>query len=136
MQYIGIDIIEISRIQSAIEEWGERFLRRVYTPGELERYHGNIPSLAVRFAAKEAVMKVLNIQDRSIRFTDIEIIPESGGRPSIRLYNTAATRARHMNIRSFSISLSHSRENAFDYGQIWLNFVTRQSRFHDGIRRS
>jgi holo-[acyl-carrier protein] synthase len=127
MQYIGIDIIEIGRIQSAIEEWGERFLRRIYTTSELERYYGNIPSLAARFAAKEAVMKALNIQDRSIKFTDIEVLPESGGRPSVRLYNTAAARARHMNIRSFSISLSHSRENA-------VAVVTGESEYDIGTR--
>jgi len=112
MLYAGIDIVEISRIHKAIEEWGDRFLKRIYTSYELEDCRWNIPSLAARFAAKEATMKALNNYDRSIKFTDIEVIREPGGKPVLRLYNTAATRARNMGINCLAVSLSHSKENA------------------------
>ncbi|MCH7997340.1 MAG: 4'-phosphopantetheinyl transferase superfamily protein, partial [Chloroflexi bacterium] len=58
--------MEVSRIRSALERWGDRFLRRVYTPGEIERYRGRVPELAVRFAGKEAVMKVLGTGNRGV----------------------------------------------------------------------
>jgi holo-[acyl-carrier protein] synthase len=59
MPAIGVDIVEIERVESAIKRWGERFLSRIYTETELRSYQDRLSSLASRFAAKEAVMKVL-----------------------------------------------------------------------------
>jgi holo-[acyl-carrier protein] synthase len=59
VQYVGVDIVEISRIEEAIKERGDTFLKRIYTPAELECYRHKLPSLAARFSAKEAVIKAL-----------------------------------------------------------------------------
>ncbi len=59
MVSIGVDIIEIERVKTAIKQWGKRFLNRIYTEAELRTCQDGLSSLASRFAAKEAVMKVL-----------------------------------------------------------------------------
>jgi holo-[acyl-carrier protein] synthase len=106
MQHIGTDIIEISRIEKAIGRWGNRFLRRVYTPHEIKLYQNHPASLATRFAAKEAVMKALDTPNRGIGFRDIEILATAN------LYGPAKKLAVKMGITNLDISLSHSRENA------------------------
>ena len=112
MQYVGVDIIEISRIAEAIDEWGERFLRRVYTEAELALCRGQAPSLAARFAAKEAVVKALGKTDRGIGWKDIEVLAEPGGRPEVKLHGRAAEVAAELGVTRLAISLSHSRDNA------------------------
>ena len=83
MHFIGIDIIEIARIQRAMERWGKRFLRRVYTEPELRLCCGKPSSLAVRFAGKEAVIKALGTGVKGISWREIEILAEPGGRPVV-----------------------------------------------------
>ena len=112
MQHIGTDIIEISRIEEAIERWGDRFLRRVYTPREIELYRKHPASLAARFAAKEAVMKALDTPDRGIGFRDIEVIAGPNGKPAVALHGPAQKLAAELNVTNLDISLSHSRDNA------------------------
>ena len=108
----GIDIIEINRVREAIAAWGERFLRRIYTDLELENYRGDLHSLAARFAGKEAVIKALSTPGASIRWQEIEILSETGGRPLVRLHGRAQAQARMLGIQALEISLSHSKENA------------------------
>jgi holo-[acyl-carrier protein] synthase len=114
----GIDIIEIERIQHAITRHGQRFLRRVYTHGELERYQANTPSLAARWAAKEATAKLFGVGLRglgagvgsqAIGFHDIEILSDHTGRPIIRLYGAAQRQAEQQAINALTLSLSHTR---------------------------
>ncbi len=112
MLSVGVDIIEIPRIQAALERWGERFLNRVYTPDELKRYRKRVPELAARFAGKEAVMKVLGTGNRGVAWREVEILPIRGGKPVVRLYNRAEARARMLGLTEVVISLSHSREYA------------------------
>ena len=112
MRYVGVDIIEIARIEAAAQEWGDRFLRRVYTDTELERYGGRASSLAVRFAAQEAVVKVLGSRERGISWHDIEVLAEPGGRPQVTLHHRAKEQADDLGLRDVSVSLSHSREYA------------------------
>jgi holo-[acyl-carrier protein] synthase len=113
MKYtLGTDIIELKRIEHAIERWGERFLRRVYTEKEIERYRGRLPSLAARFAAKEAVIKALQPRDGYIFWRDMEVLTEPGGKPYLNLYGRARSRAEALGIKEIEISLSHSREYA------------------------
>ena len=69
MNYIGVDIIEISRIEEALLRWGNRFLHRVYTSEELRLYQDATPSLAARFAGKEAVVKALAADEPGILIT-------------------------------------------------------------------
>ncbi|MCH9036609.1 MAG: holo-ACP synthase [Chloroflexi bacterium] len=112
MLSVGVDIMEVSRIRSALERWGDRFLRRVYTPGEIERYRGRVPELAVRFAGKEAVMKVLGTGNRGVSWREIEILPLRSGKPTVRLYHRAKAHAQKLGLGEVAISLSHSREYA------------------------
>ena len=75
----GIDIIEISRIAKAVDSWGDRFLKRIYTNREIEYCRGRAPELAARFAAKEAVMKALGTGHIGVSPQDIEILPDEKG---------------------------------------------------------
>ncbi|MBI4296999.1 MAG: holo-ACP synthase [Chloroflexi bacterium] len=112
MQYIGIDIIEIGRVQKALERWGQRFLRRVYTAAELEECRGRASRLAARFAAKEAVMKALGTGARGVAWREVEVVSQRSGAPVVRLYGRAQARAKHLGFRSLAISLSDSHDNA------------------------
>ncbi len=112
MQYIGIDMIEIARIKRAMARWGERFLQRIYTTGELKLYSKKPSSLAARFASKEAVMKLLGTGIRGVGWREIETLPMAGGRPTIRLYGRAMSKAEELGLKEISVSLSHSKEYA------------------------
>ena len=112
MHYVGVDIIEIARIERAIARWGERFLRRVYTEAELGLSHNRAPALAVRFAAKEAVMKTLGTGIEGIGWQEIEILSNAQGKPWVRLQGRAQSRAQKLGLEELDISLSHSREYA------------------------
>jgi holo-[acyl-carrier protein] synthase len=114
MQYIGVDIIEIERIQRAIVRWGERFLHRVYTDAELALYT-KAESLAVRFAGKEAVVKALGTGMRGIGWKDVEILHETSGKPLVNLYRQAQKQASDLGLKGLAISLSHSREYAIAF---------------------
>jgi holo-[acyl-carrier protein] synthase len=108
--YVGTDIIEIAHIRQALERHGERFLNRVYTPAERGLYAGKAPSLAARFAGKEAVMKLLGA--KGIGWQDIEILARPGGQPLLNLYGKAQSKAQELGIKDIAISLSHSRDYA------------------------
>jgi len=112
MLYIGTDIIEISRIQRAVEEWGETFLHRIYTPAELELCKLNYPSLAARFAGKEAVYKALGAAGKGTGARSIEILADGNGKPVVKLSGQAADCAGRLGIPHISISLSHSKDYA------------------------
>lgn len=115
MHYIGIDIIEIARIQRAIDHWGERFLRRVYTEPELRLYHKSPSSLAARFAGKEAVIKALDTQTKGISWQEIEILTEPSGKPLVHLYGKTQDQADGLGLAKLAISLSHSKEYAIAF---------------------
>lgn len=112
MLVTGVDIIEIDRVERVYAQYGERFLRRVYTPGEIAYCRGRAPQLASRFAAKEAVMKLLGTGIRGVRWRDIEVVRARGQAPSIRLHGTATARAERIGLTDIALSLSHSRRYA------------------------
>jgi len=112
MNSIGIDIVEIERIELAVKRWDERFLNRIYTQAELEICQGKIASLATLFAGKEAVMKVLGTGTKGIGWREIEILPNSDGKPLVQLHGRAKERANKLNLSEFSISLSDTRQYA------------------------
>lgn len=112
MHHVGVDIIEIGRIERAAERWGDTFLHRVYTEPELQLYGTSPSSLAARFAAKEAVVKALGTRERGIGWKDIEILSEPNGKPVVNLYNKAREQANDLGLGRFAITLSHSREYA------------------------
>lgn len=113
----GIDIVETARVRKLVEEHGEHFLNRVFTPAEQEycarsraRYFEH---LAGRFAAKEAVLKVLGTGWKGgIAWTDIEVIKEPSGQPKIRLCGECERIARELRIARWHISISHIETHA------------------------
>ncbi len=112
MQHIGVDIIEIDRIEKAIARWGDRFLKRIYTDAELELCHKKPPALAARFASKEAVMKLLGTGIKGVCWKDIETLSHPSGKPLVNLYGGAQAEAERLGLKGIAISLSHSREYA------------------------
>ena len=112
MQAIGIDIIEIPRIKAAISRQGEDFIRRIYTDAEIKAYRWKLPSLAARFAAKEAVIKALGKATAGAKLKDIEILADDKGKPLVNLYGEAQNQAKALGIANFAVSLSHSKEYA------------------------
>ena len=111
MTSIGIDIVETERVESAIKQWGERFLNRVYTEAELKLCQDRVSSLAARFAGKEAVMKVLGT-GKGVSWREIEILADGAGKPSVNLYGRAKNKAAELNLNEFSISLSDTKQHA------------------------
>jgi holo-[acyl-carrier protein] synthase len=113
----GIDIVETDRIRRLVDEHGTRFLNRVFTSGE-QAYCAKNPKrrferLAVRFAAKEAVLKVLGTGKRgNIAWTDIEVTKLRTGQPTIRLNGYCAELAEKMRIARWHVSLSHVQTHA------------------------
>ena len=112
MQLIGTDIIEIDRIKRVLGRWGIRFLHRVYTDSELSQCRMRLPSLAVRFAGKEAALKALGTQTSGISWKDIEILSDSTSKPLVNLHGKARLQADYLHLKNLAISLSHSREYA------------------------
>ena len=112
MHHIGIDIIEIARIERVVARWGESFLQRIYTDPELSLYRNRPSSLAARFAAKEAVIKVFGTQCKGLRWKDIEILSDLSGKPLVNLYGEAQNIANSLGLNYLTISLSHSKEYA------------------------
>ena len=112
MHYIGVDIIEIARIERAIARWGESFLHRIYTDRELRLYRKKPSSLAARFAGKEAVMKLLGTGRKGVSWKEIETLSHPSGKPLLNLYGRAQTEAKRLGLKGVAISLSHSKEYA------------------------
>ncbi len=109
---VGVDIIEIERIEGVWRRHGERFLQRIYTPAEQAYCRGRVPELAVRFAAKEAVSKALGTGLWGIAWREMEILGDERGKPLVRLHGRAQARAEELGLTQFAVSLSHSRDYA------------------------
>src|SRR5689334_5429664 len=113
---IGIDATEIHRIAESIERWGDRFVDRVFTAGEIaycRRKRDAASSFAARFAAKEAAMKALGTgHSRGVYWTGIEVYRHPGGPPQLRFYGGAAVRAEKMGATGSLLTLTHSQELA------------------------
>ena len=109
---VGVDIIEIDRIEEAALSWQGSFLKRVYTEAELESSGNKPSSLAARFAAKEAVMKALGTGARGLGWKDIEVLSNSEGAPFVRLHGRAYDKAKEIGMSQFAISMSHSKHYA------------------------
>jgi holo-[acyl-carrier protein] synthase len=108
----GVDIIDIPRIKQVLDRYGQRFLNRIFTPGEIEYCRGRAPNLAGRFAAKEATMKALGTGVRGVSWKDIEVVRADSGAPSVKLHGRAEKRAERLQVTEISVSISHSREYA------------------------
>jgi len=111
---VGVDMVEVPRIARAIERWGDRFLKRVYTPIEIAHCRGRIPELAVRFAAKEAASKALGVGiwwRGGIAWTEAEVRSDPLGKPELALYGRAQQRAQELGLDQWAVSLSHTDDH-------------------------
>ena len=109
---LGIDIIKVERIKAAIERFGERFSNRVLTPTERRYVRGRPETFAGRWAAKEAVSKVLGLGVRGIGWKDIEVERLPTGQPAIRLHGRAAQRAEQLGMGRIALSITHESDYA------------------------
>jgi holo-[acyl-carrier protein] synthase len=112
----GIDIAEVPRIRQSIERFGERFLGRIFTPGE-RRYcdskANRIERYAARFAAKEAAMKALGTGwNHGVRWQDCEVVRMPGGRPTMAFHGRASEFSAKLGVKNTALSISHTSEQA------------------------
>lgn len=112
MLVTGVDIIEIDRVEGVFRQYGDRFLKRIYSDEEIRYARGRPPQLASRFAAKEAVMKLLGTGVRGVRWRDIEVVRSPGMAPRVVLHGTALARAKRIGLTDIALSLSHSKRYA------------------------
>lgn len=114
---IGIDIAEVERIKGAVERHGEVFLRRVFTAKEreyCERFKNKFERYAGRFAVKEAAMKALGTGwSRGVRWVDIEVLRQKGGRPTLALAGEAGKIAKQLGVKHIALSITHTAAQAF-----------------------
>jgi holo-[acyl-carrier protein] synthase len=112
MRCVGVDIVEIARLEKAIARHGKNFLERIYTDSELKLYRKKLPSLAARFAAKEAVVKAMGKPAKDISLKEIEILSNPGGQPVVNLYGKTQQQAQGMGLGNLAVTISHSKEYA------------------------
>ena len=114
---LGVDIAEVGRVRAAIERHGETFLRRLYTPAEreyCERFKNKYERYAGRFAAKEAAMKALGTGwSRGVRWVDVEVVRQRGGRPTVKLHGEAGNISERLGVQNISLSITHTADQAF-----------------------
>jgi holo-[acyl-carrier protein] synthase len=108
----GIDMIEIARIERAMNRHGDRFFRRFFTDQEVRFCQGRPAKLAGRFAVKEAVAKALGTGIGEFNWTDIEIVCDGLGKPELVLHHNARETASAQGLILWSISISHTETHA------------------------
>ncbi len=116
---VGVDIVKIERIKTAVEKWGERFMDRVFTEDE-KRYslgkYNPYPHLAARFAYKEALVKALGTGFKmGIKWNDIELVRNGDGKPEARLQGEVKKIADQKGINNIMVSVSHDTDYAIAY---------------------
>jgi len=109
---IGVDLIDIDRIVATLGRFPDRFRERVLTDGEARYCGARVERIAGRWAAKEAVSKVLGLGVRGVGWREIEILPNWAGAPLVRLHKRAAARARSLGLEDVTVSISHERHMA------------------------
>lgn len=111
----GVDLIDISRIGDAIERHGERFISRVFTEVEQRDCNGRIPSLAARFAAKEAASKALGCGIGDVSWLDIEVRSDENKSPYLVLHGEGERLAKELGLANWAVSLSHTENQAIAF---------------------
>jgi holo-[acyl-carrier protein] synthase len=108
----GIDIVEIERIANSIARYGDRFLHRIFTPGEIaycQSKHNFAESFAARFAAKEAGAKALGTGiQHGVAWKELEVRRQPGHRPMLHLSGRAKEIADRLQVANVSLSLTHT----------------------------
>jgi holo-[acyl-carrier protein] synthase len=111
-QRVGVDAIHLPSWTRCLEVGGQPFLRRVYSDAELDACGGDAERLAARFAGKEAVLKVLGTGIEGVGLGAVEVLNETGGRPTVSLSGGAAEVADRLSLSAFELSLSHEQDYA------------------------
>jgi holo-[acyl-carrier protein] synthase len=115
---VGIDVASVADIGESLAAFGERFAERFFTPQELadaravQGEGAEAERLAARFAAKEAVIKALDLPEAGIGWRDIELTRDPGGRPALQLHGRTAELARALGVRDWAVSISHDGPQA------------------------
>lgn len=114
--WVGMDLVQISRIEKSVQQFGARFIQRVFTPHE-SAYAQASPALlyerlAARFAAKEACIKALNLSDRGVNWRNMEVFKQTDGSCSLILHGVAQEQARQRGVTRIQLSLSHDGDYA------------------------
>src|SRR5260221_9384638 len=114
---MGIDVAEVPRIRAVIESQRDRFLRRVFTLDEVaycEQFKNKFERYAGRFAVKEAAMKALGTGwSKGVRWMDIEVVRQKGGRPTLALAGEAGKIAKQLGVKHIALSITHTAAQAF-----------------------
>lgn len=113
---LGLDLTEVPRIARVLDRFGERFLTRVFNPGEMSRRRVHRAAFAQhvagRFAAKEAAMKALGLGWRGLAFREIVIGRDPRGKPTLRFEGRARARAEELVVTSAEVTITHTRDLA------------------------
>lgn len=113
---VGVDICSVARVTEVYSKYGERFLKRVLTPDEIEYVKSSqrhlLTRVAVRFAAKEAAVKVLGTGWIGVGWQEVEVKRKRSGEPRLSLTGRAAARAQQLGLTRFELSMSHEKEFA------------------------
>jgi holo-[acyl-carrier protein] synthase len=108
----GVDLAEVDRIQRSIERYGDKFIKRIYTPGEIayvERKANKFERYAARFAAKEAGMKAIGTGWRhGVTWQDFEVANLRTGKPTLLLHGVAARYAEKLGVKNIALSITHT----------------------------
>jgi len=118
----GVDIIEVGRIKSALDLWGNRFLDRVFTKRELDYANTkkfSHENLAARFACKESVLKAFGDTRSGIQLKHIEVLNDPKGKPEIVLHGKAKEFARKNRMGQVIVSMSHTSNYAVSSAILW-----------------
>lgn len=113
---VGIDLVQVSRVTESVEQFGDRFLRRVFTDGEIA-YATSAPAavserLAARFAAKEATMKALGLVEDPCDWRHIEVRRSPSGACNLALHGSVREAAARLGAETFALSMSHEGDYA------------------------
>ena len=113
---LGVDIVEVHRVEAAMRRHGEAFLKRIFTPAEIaycERHQNKYERFAGRFAAKEAAMKALGTGwGHGVRWLDIEVVRLPGGKPTLQLRGQAEEFAKRLEVKNVSLTITHTADTA------------------------
>ena len=113
---LGVDIAEVERVQGAIERQGERLLKRLFTERErayCEKFKNKYERYAGRFAVKEAAMKALGTGwSRGVRWVDIEVVRQAGGKPMLQLRGEAKKIADKLGVKHIAVTITHTANQA------------------------
>jgi holo-[acyl-carrier protein] synthase len=115
MLRIGVDMIEVERIASSLERYGERFYSRFFTENERRICEGQPMRLAARFAAKEATAKALGTGIGDVKWIEIEVGCDAKGRPLLHLHGAAAELATQLGLTTWELSMSHTHDHAIAF---------------------